>query len=89
MAIKVLDLEGRRLYNSPSYRDILGDPEKLRGSLSFTEIHPDDRERTLQARKTVFIVDKNRNVVDRYRRLVHPSALLISDDFSTFDPTSI
>lgn len=43
--IAVLDLEGRRVYNSPSYKGMLGDPEKLRGSLSFTEIHPDDRER--------------------------------------------
>jgi len=43
--IAVLDLEGRRVYNSPSYKGMLGDPEKLRGSLSFSEIHPDDRER--------------------------------------------
>jgi two-component system cell cycle sensor histidine kinase/response regulator CckA len=43
--IAVLDLEGRRLYNSPSYKAILGDPTALRGSVSFNEIHPDDRER--------------------------------------------
>ena len=43
--IAVLDTEGRRLYNSPSYREILGDPVELRGSTSFDEIHPDDRER--------------------------------------------
>ncbi|HEV2352457.1 MAG TPA: PAS domain S-box protein [Terriglobia bacterium] len=43
--IAVLDLEGRRVYNSPSYKGMLGDPEKLRGTLSFSEIHPDDRER--------------------------------------------
>jgi two-component system, cell cycle sensor histidine kinase and response regulator CckA len=43
--IAVLDLEGKRLYNSPSYKDILGDPMALRGSTSFEEIHPDDRER--------------------------------------------
>jgi|GEM_PF-721727 len=43
--IAVLDLEGRRLYNSPSYKDILGDPNKLRGTDSFQEIHPDDREK--------------------------------------------
>lgn len=43
--IAVLDLEGRRVYNSPSYKGMLGDPEKLKGSLSFSEIHPDDRER--------------------------------------------
>lgn len=43
--IAVLDLKGRRLYNSPSYRDILGDPKNLQGSNSFAEIHPDDKER--------------------------------------------
>lgn len=43
--IVVLDIDGRRLYNSPSYRAILGDPDKLVGTDSFAEIHPDDRER--------------------------------------------
>jgi PAS domain S-box-containing protein len=41
--IAVLDLEGRRVYNSPSYKGILGDPTKLQGTVSFDEIHPDDR----------------------------------------------
>ncbi len=43
--VAVLDVEGRRLYNSPSYRKLLGDPDDLRGTTSFDEIHPDDRER--------------------------------------------
>jgi|GEM_PF-1040231 len=42
--IAVLDLEGRRLYNSPSYQRFFGDGLELRGSDSFKEIHPDDRE---------------------------------------------
>src|SRR5437667_8878888 len=42
--IAVLDLEGRRVYNSPSYSSILGDPQKVVGTGSFEEIHPDDRE---------------------------------------------
>lgn len=42
--VAVLDLEGRRLYNSPSYRGVLGDPETLKGTDSFAAIHPDDRE---------------------------------------------
>ncbi|HLY60848.1 MAG TPA: response regulator [Terriglobia bacterium] len=49
--IAVLDLEGKRLYNSPSYKDILGDPAALRGSLSFNEIHPEDRERIMDVFK--------------------------------------
>ncbi len=43
--IAVLDLDGKRIYNSPSYKNILGDPDLLRGTDSFREIHPDDRER--------------------------------------------
>ncbi len=42
--IAVLDLEGRRLYNSPSYRRFFGEGLELRGSDSFKEIHPEDRE---------------------------------------------
>ncbi len=40
----VLDLEGRRLYNSPSYAKLFGDTESMKGSDSFAEIHPDDLE---------------------------------------------
>lgn len=43
--VAVLDVEGRRLYNSPSYRNLLGDPDQLRGSSSFEQVHPEDRER--------------------------------------------
>ncbi len=43
--IAVLDTQGRRIYNSPSYERILGDPRALRGTDAFAEIHPDDRER--------------------------------------------
>jgi PAS domain S-box-containing protein len=43
--IAVLDLVGRRVYNSPSYNNILGEPETMMGTGSFEEIHPDDRER--------------------------------------------
>jgi PAS domain S-box-containing protein len=47
--VAVLDLDGRRLYNSPSYQSILSDPEKLRGSYSFEEVHPEDKLRVQQA----------------------------------------
>jgi PAS domain S-box-containing protein len=43
--IAVLDLDGRRIYNSPSYKGILGDPESLKGTDGFLDIHPEDRER--------------------------------------------
>ena len=46
--VAVLDLDGRRLYNSPSYQGILGDTARLRGSSSFDQVHPEDRARVEQ-----------------------------------------
>jgi PAS domain S-box-containing protein len=46
--IAVLDLNGRRIYNSPAYKSILGDPESLKGTDSFREIHSEDRDRVKQ-----------------------------------------
>jgi PAS domain S-box-containing protein len=43
--VSVLDLEGRRVYNSPSYRQIIGEPSLIQGTSSFSQLHPDDRER--------------------------------------------
>jgi diguanylate cyclase (GGDEF)-like protein/PAS domain S-box-containing protein len=46
--IAVLDLNGRRIYNSPSYARLFGDVNAMKGTDSFAEIHPDDRERVRQ-----------------------------------------
>ncbi|MBX7255209.1 MAG: PAS domain S-box protein [Candidatus Hydrogenedentes bacterium] len=52
--VVVLDLEGKRLYSSPSYGGILGNPDSLRGTSSFEQVHPDDRDRVQAAfRETV------------------------------------
>ena len=51
--IALLDRDGRRLYNSPSYRTLFGGGD-LGGSDSFREIHPEDRDRIRDVfRKTV------------------------------------
>lgn len=42
--IALLDLNGRRLYNSPSYEAIFGDRDRRRGTDSFEEVHPGDRD---------------------------------------------
>ena len=42
--IAVIDRQGKRLYNSPSYGKLLGDPARLIGTDSFDEVHPEDRE---------------------------------------------
>ena len=43
--VALLDAEGRRIYNSPSYRPFFRDEDIQIGSNSFMEIHPEDRER--------------------------------------------
>src|SRR5882762_8585443 len=48
--IAVVDLEGRRIFNSISYQKILGySPEELQESSGFEQIHPEDRERVKKA----------------------------------------
>lgn len=42
--VAVLDLNGRRLYNSAAYGRLFGDPNNLLHTDSFAEVHPDDRE---------------------------------------------
>ena len=43
--IAVLDPEGKRLYNSRSYHELFGGPQPMRGTTSFAEVHPEDREK--------------------------------------------
>ena len=43
--IAVIDRNGQRLYNSPSYKTLFGDPSALVGTDAFGEVHPEDRER--------------------------------------------
>ena len=43
--IAVVDMEGRRIFNSLSYEKVIGySPEELQSSSAFEQIHPDDRE---------------------------------------------
>lgn len=48
--IAVVDMDGRRLFNSLSYQKALGySPEELQASSGFEQIHPDDREHVRRA----------------------------------------
>jgi PAS domain S-box-containing protein len=46
--IAILDLDGKRVFNSSSYKSLFGDTDKLKGTDSFREIHADDREKIKQ-----------------------------------------
>src|SRR6267142_2424232 len=43
--VAMVDTEGRRIYNSPSYRTVFREDQLQPGSDSFREIHPKDRQR--------------------------------------------
>ncbi len=48
--IALVDVNGRRLYNSPAYERILGySPTELGETSAFEQIHPDDRFKILEA----------------------------------------
>jgi PAS domain S-box-containing protein len=48
--IALVDVKGRRLYNSPAYEKVLGyTPEELAKTPVFEQIHPDDRFKVLEA----------------------------------------
>lgn len=48
--IAVVDGSGNRLYNSPSYQRLLGySPEELQQSKGIEQIHPDDRQKVMEA----------------------------------------
>lgn len=52
--VAVLDTDGRRIYNSPSYRPLFREKDIRQGSNSFLEVHPEDRERIKEIfRRTV------------------------------------
>lgn len=65
--IALVDTAGKRIYNSPSYRQIFGKiPES--GSNSFQELHPDDRERIQQIFQETVVSGVGRRT--RYRFLL-------------------
>lgn len=63
--IAVVDIEGRRLYNSPSYQRIFGEREKLRGTMSFEEVHPDDRAMVRQVFRDTVVSGIGQRIVYR------------------------
>ena len=52
--IAIVDRQGHRLYNSPSYERLLGfTRDELTDSLAFAQIHPEDRDRVIAAARQI------------------------------------
>ncbi|MGH9563242.1 MAG: diguanylate cyclase domain-containing protein, partial [Terracidiphilus sp.] len=48
--IALVEVTGKRLYNSPAYQKVMGySPEELAATASFEQVHPDDRQRVIEA----------------------------------------
>lgn len=66
--IAVVDVNGRRLYNSPSYQKLLGySAEELGSTSSFEQIHPDDRQKVADAARDARQSGVGRRVEYRFR----------------------
>ena len=66
--IAVVDTEGRRLYNSPSYEKILGfTPQELSGTTAFEQIHPEDRKKVQKASADAQRTGMGTNLEYRFR----------------------
>jgi two-component system, cell cycle sensor histidine kinase and response regulator CckA len=66
--IAVVDVNGQRLYNSPSYEKFLGySLEELAKTSSFEQIHPDDRKKVQEAAEEARHSGQGRRVEYRIR----------------------
>src|SRR5713101_7232256 len=67
--IAVIDADGHRLYNSPGYERLFGyTNEELQGIPIADQVHPDDRQHVLQARKEAFETGLRFHLEYRFRR---------------------
>lgn len=66
--ISVVDQDGRRLYNSPSYQTVLGPRDELTGTNSFAEIHPEDRDEIKGVFQDVVATGRGRRAEYRFVR---------------------
>lgn len=64
--VVVLDQVGLMLYASPSCRELLGDPELLKGTNPFEKIHPEDRAGAMQAFQEALATGVGRRIEYRF-----------------------
>jgi PAS domain S-box-containing protein len=66
--IALVEVSGKRLYNSPSYEKVLGySPKELAATGSLEQVHPEDRERVIEAAKQAQLTGVGRRLEYRMR----------------------
>ncbi len=66
--IAVVDAKGKRLYNSPAYQWVLGySAEELKSTSPIDQIHPEDRQRVIQAAEKARLTGRGERLEYRIR----------------------
>jgi PAS domain S-box-containing protein len=65
--IAVVDNEGRRLYNSPAYQKVLGYTAEDLKTSSIEQVHPDDRQRVVEAAQKASLTGRGETLEYRIR----------------------
>ena len=66
--IALVEVTGKRLYNSPAYEKVLGySPAELAATASLEQVHPQDRERVIEAGKQARITGLGKRLEYRMR----------------------
>jgi PAS domain S-box-containing protein len=84
--IAVIGVDGKRLYNSPSYERVLGySQEELQATSSIEQIHPEDRSRVVEAAEKARLTGRGERLEYRIRhkdgtwRILESTASAIKD----------
>ena len=66
--VALVEVTGKRLYNSPAYEKVLGySPKELAATGSLEQVHPEDRERVIEAAKQARLTGVGRRLEYRMR----------------------
>jgi PAS domain S-box-containing protein len=85
--IAVVDANGYRIYNSPSYQSVLGyAPDELKGTWAYANIHPDDQAKVVEAAQATLSTGQGQHLQYRMRhkdnswRILESSGSVIRND---------
>jgi two-component system NtrC family sensor kinase len=85
--IAVIDAKGYRVYNSPSYKSVLGyAPDELKGTWAYSHIHPDDQAKVVEVAQATLKTNQGQQLQYRMQhkdgtwRILESSGSVIRND---------